>query len=157
MIRLIVAVDSKNGIGKNGKTPWNLPNELAYFHEKTRGSAVLMGHTTHLAIARVLSERQNFVCTKTKQPEVEGITWVYDPTELLQDFRGELWVIGGQQIYELALPYADEIYITKIKAVFDCDRFFPEIPANFELAVQSETQTENGLYYVYQKWQKIKL
>lgn len=154
MIRLIVAVDSKNGIGKNGKTPWNLPNELAYFHEKTRGSAVLMGHTTHLAIARVLSERQNFVCTKTKQPEVEGITWVYDPTELLQDFRGELWVIGGQEIYELALPHADEVYITRIDADFGCDKFFPQLPKAFKLQSCSAPKAENGLSYHFEIWTK---
>lgn len=154
MIRLIVAVDSKNGIGKNGKTPWNLPNELAYFHEKTRGSAVLMGHTTHLAIARVLSERQNFVCTKTKQPEVEGITWVYDPTELLQDFRGELWVIGGQEIYELALPHADEVYITRIDADFSCDKFFPQLPKAFKLQSSSAPKAENGLSYHFEIWTK---
>lgn len=154
MIRLIAAVDSKNGIGKNGKTPWNLPNELAYFHEKTRGSAVLMGHTTHLAIARVLSERQNFVCTKTKQPEVEGITWVYDPTELLQDFRGELWVIGGQEIYELALPHADEVYITRIDADFGCDKFFPQLPKAFKLQSCSAPKAENGLSYHFEIWTK---
>lgn len=152
MIRLIVAADLRNGIGKNGHTPWDLPKELAYFHKKTDGGNVLMGSKTYSAIGRPLSGRQNFVASRKKQLSVDNINWVTSAEEFIKNFDRDLWVIGGQQIYELALPNADEIYLTRINFDFDCDRFFPVLPVGFKLASRSKLHNENGLSYVYEKW-----
>ncbi|QQS64580.1 dihydrofolate reductase [Candidatus Saccharibacteria bacterium] len=154
MIRLIVAVDSKSGIAKDGRMPWSLPNELAYFHNRIRGSSIIIGHNTHNAIGRALPESHNYVCSRRSQPAKPGVTWIKDPTKFIDSFTNDLWVIGGQEIYELALPHADEVYITRIDADFSCDKFFPQLPKAFKLQSSSAPKAENGLSYHFEIWTK---
>jgi dihydrofolate reductase len=158
MIRIIVAVDAKNGIAKQGVQPWSLPGDEAYFSRmtKSRGAKVLMGHRTFEVIGKPLANRRNIVVSNSAFPE-SGIEMVSDITGLLLNYTLEkdIWVIGGEKVYEQAIIMAKELYITKINTDFKCDQFFPAYESLFSCTYQSEMQEENGLTYCYTHYAKI--
>jgi dihydrofolate reductase len=136
-ISLIVAMDNNQGIGKDGKLPWNLPYELRHFRKVTMGKAVLMGRKTYESIGKPLNGRLNLVMTKDVKynpPELiidneVGSTVIIHPQAAVNMASilgyNEIFVIGGSEIYELFLPFADNIYVSNIDASLDCDTFFP--------------------------------
>src|SRR5665213_2784251 len=100
MIRLIVALDRKRGIGKNGGQPWSIPADEQFFTEQTKlyGGNVLVGSTTFQTFKGPLAERQNFVLTRQSEP-IEGVELVHDLKKFLDGFRDkDLWVIGGANV-----------------------------------------------------------
>lgn len=150
MIRHIVAFDNKQGIAKGGVIPWYIPDDEAFFQSETKkyGGKVLMGAGTYTAIKHPLRERENFVLTHDTTP-IAGAVVVNDLQKFLAEFQGDLWIIGGAEVFAQTLDVADELYITKIDADFRCDRIYPAYEDKFELARQSEPKTENGFRYTY--------
>ena len=152
MIRLIAAIDSNGGIAKNGRIPWHISNDLQYFNRLTRqfGANVLMGHSTLIANGRPLPNRQNFVVShKPLDNKPEGVIEVPDLAQFIKDYKSDLWIIGGQEIFTQTIKYADELYLTKINHDFDCDKFFPEYEQNFKLVSSQGPFTANGLTYTF--------
>lgn len=152
MIRLIAAVDARFGIAKHGRLPWELPAEQLYFRNMTmrHGGVVLMGRKTYQCIGHALADRRNYVASRTL-PDTSGITVVEDVRHFLVNCPDDVWVIGGAAIYAQALPYADELYITRIQADFNCDQFFPIISEqSFQLVFRSPPQFEAGVSYLYE-------
>ncbi|MGL4821034.1 MAG: dihydrofolate reductase [Bacilli bacterium] len=126
MISLIVAYERSRGMGRDGDMPWRLGSDLKYFREKTTGHTVLMGRQTYESIGRPLPNRTNVVASRHLF-EVEGVQHTFDAVEFVRTWSdGELFVVGGAQIYAAALPYADRLLITEIDADISCDTFFPE-------------------------------
>jgi dihydrofolate reductase len=155
MIRLIVAMDQKRGIAKQGQTPWDIPNDMAYFvtHTKSYGGNILVGGTTFRngLKNKPLAGRTTFLLTRSEQP-IAGVQLVHDLTPWLVAMeKQDVWVIGGASVYEQILEQdkADELYITHIDADLDCDQFFPPYQSKFRLQSQSQPQEQNGFHYIF--------
>lgn len=150
MIRLIAAIDNKRGIAKGGLQPWYIPNDEKYFLEQTSkwGGEVLMGSKTYEVIGHPLANRKNYVASSSAA-SVTGAEVVSDLQSFLKTFERDLWVIGGASIFEQALPYADELYLTEIQADFGCDQFFPEFQSAFMAFGEEALQEQNGFIYKY--------
>ena len=132
IVSLIVAVGAKNEIGKDGVMPWHLPADLKHFKATTLGKTVLMGRKTLAAIGRPLPERRNLVLTRDRSFVAPGCETVQSLDEALARVApaGELMVIGGGEVYRLAWPRANRIYLTRIQAaVGGADTFFPAVEA----------------------------
>ncbi|MBU0458435.1 dihydrofolate reductase [Patescibacteria group bacterium] len=128
MISLIAAASENNCIGKQGEIPWDLPKDFKHFHDATKGKPIVMGRKTHESIGRVLPGRKNVVVTR-QDMEIEGCEVVHsieEALELLKD-ESEVCIIGGGQIYVQALPFANQIDLTRVHTeVEGGDAFFPE-------------------------------
>jgi dihydrofolate reductase len=151
MIRHIVAFDTKQGIAKGGIQPWYIPDDEAFFQAETKkyGGKVLMGARTYVAIKHPLRERENFVLTHDATP-IPGAVVVNDLRKFLAEFQGDLWIIGGAEVFAQTLDVADELYITKIEADFRCDRIYPEYESKFGLSKQGAPKIQNGFRYQYE-------
>lgn len=151
IIEAIVAVDSKNGIAKDGKIPWKSKTDMKFFREQTTGNIIIMGSTTLLSLpnAMPLPNRINIVVTRTPEkytcyPKYSQLDNIFfwdeatvlsflDNPELNNKFLikaekedekeqcKKIFVIGGQQIYDLLMPFCSGLLLTKIKADYNCD------------------------------------
>ena len=134
MISLIAAVAGNRAIGKSGQLLWHLPEDMRHFRETTRGKPVIMGRKTWESLPdafRPLPGRHNIVVSRNPAYEVPGATLVTSLEEAVQcaGAAGEVFVIGGAELYRQALPLANRLYLTEVSGNFDGDVFFPEILA----------------------------
>jgi dihydrofolate reductase len=129
MISLLVAVTENGVIGRDSAMPWHLPDDLKHFKALTLAKPVLMGRKTFDSIGRPLPGRTNIVLTRTPGWSVPGVTVVPDLDAAIRAAgpAPELVVAGGAQVYELALPRATRIYLTRIHAVIAGDTRMPQI------------------------------
>ncbi len=130
LISIIVCVSANWAIGKNNQLAWHLSADLKRFKALTTNHTVLMGRKTHESIGKPLPNRQNIILSNDKKLVVEGCTVVHSLQNALDAslLEGEIFVIGGGQIYEQALPLCQKIYLTQIhKTIDDADAFFPKI------------------------------
>jgi len=146
ILSIIVAMDEKHAIGKNGGIPWYLPKDLKRFREITTGHTVIMGRKTFDSIIKrikkPLPDRRNIIISNNREFSYEGceFTGSFQEALKLAENDEKVFVIGGEQVYKLALPLADRMYITYISYRFEgCDAFFPEI--NFNDWVQGNSIT----------------
>src|SRR3989339_2127923 len=111
ILSLIAAASENDVIGKGNTLPWDLPSELKYFRDTTRGKPVIMGRKTYDSIGRPMPGRHNIIVTRDAGLTIEGCDVVGSIEEAVrlarQDEEEEVFVIGGEQIYRLALPLAD--------------------------------------------------
>lgn len=126
-ISLIAALDRNFAIGRDGEMPWHLPDDLKRFKQLTLGKPVLMGSKTARAIGRALPARENWVLTRGATAPFEDQRVVHSIEEAIARANGaEICVIGGGEVYELALPRATNLHLTWIEANADrADAFFP--------------------------------
>lgn len=134
IISVIVAYtkdsNGKQIIGKDNKLPWRIPQDMAWFKECTTGSAIVMGRKTFESIGRVLPNRDNIILSRDPDFKVKG-AYVFDDLDKAIAFAAErtpeIFVIGGQQIYEQVIDRVDRLYITFIKSNpgYEGDAFFP--------------------------------
>lgn len=134
IISLIAAASENNVIGNKGKLPWNLPADLKYFRTVTQGHPVIMGRKTFQSIGRVLPKRRNIVVSRHEFPqtplEFDVAHSVEEAIALCKDDpSGEVFIIGGGEIYEQAMPLANRIYLTRVHATVEGDAYFPKIDA----------------------------
>ncbi|MGL4523498.1 MAG: dihydrofolate reductase [Bacilli bacterium] len=144
MIKLIVATDEQNGIGIENTLPWRLPTDLQFFKKKTVGQTIIMGRETYDSIGKPLPNRRNIVCSRSMN-EIEGVEVVSDFVSFLQqwDASEPLFVIGGATIYAQALPYATEVYVTKVLTTLQCDTFFPTLHENEWKRIECTEKIQN--------------
>lgn len=138
----LICAASKNGvIGTKNELPWKLPADLKRFKELTLNHPVIMGRKTHQSIGRALPGRSNIVVTRQKGFIAEGCRVVHSIEDAIKACEGadEVFVIGGAQIYEKALPHANRIYLTRIHHEFEGDAFVFEI----DEAVWKQTTRED--------------
>lgn len=128
MISLIVAFDRNRAIGRAGAMPWHLSDDLRRFKALTVGKPVLMGRKTALAIGRALPGRINLVLTRSDASPFAGQEVVHSFDEAIaRAGDAELCVIGGGEVYALALPRATHLRLTEIDTLTPgADTFFPE-------------------------------
>ena len=130
-LSLIVALDRNFAIGRDGLMPWHLPDDLKRFKALTLGKPVLMGRKTALAIARDLPGRTNLVMTRGDTAPFAGQRVVHSLDEAIEIAGdAELAVIGGGEVFTLALPRATRMHLTWIDTAVDgADAFFPRFDA----------------------------
>ncbi len=139
-VSLIAALDRGFAIGREGAMPWHLPDDLKRFKRLTLGKPVLMGRKTAHAIGRPLPGRQNLVLTRSASAPFDDQQVVHSLDEAI-DIAGdnELCVIGGSEVYALALPCASKLHLTWIDTdTADADAFFPR----FDVAAWRETSRD---------------
>lgn len=128
-LNIIVATDSKGGIGKNNDLPWYLPADLKYFKAMTNGHTIIMGRRTFDSMGKALPNRRNIVISRQKDLEYKDteVTHSLESALSLCSKDEEVFIIGGGEIFRQALPVADTLYITEIHHNFEADTFFPAI------------------------------
>jgi len=152
IISLIAAMDENGVIGYKNKLPWNLPSELNYFRETTKGKPVVMGRKTHESIGRPMPERLNIIITRDKNYKTNNCIVVHSREDALKAAKGsnEIMVIGGAEIYRLFLPIANRLYVTKVHGAFKGDTYFPEFNENEWIKVKEKSfEKDNENKYSY--------
>ncbi|MCM2355075.1 MAG: dihydrofolate reductase [Arenimonas sp.] len=135
-MRLVAALDRARGIGRGNELPWRLPDDLQRFKALTLGKPLLMGRRTAESLGRALPGRRNLVLTRSNQVPFAGMEAVASLDEALALAGGaDLMVIGGGEVYALALPRASHLHLTHVDTVVaDADAFFPAFdPVQFEV------------------------
>jgi dihydrofolate reductase len=131
MIIGIVAVDRNGAIGKDGKLPWHYSADMKFFKETTTGNACVMGYNTWLTLKKPLPNRLNIVLSRKADIEQQDSVVVCRDVEsvlsMAKDIDGDLFVIGGEQVYQSFLPYIEKWLVTEVPlAVEGADTFVPE-------------------------------
>jgi dihydrofolate reductase len=135
LVSIVVATDERGGIGREGRLPWRLPEDLQRFKRVTIGKPIVMGRRTWESIGRVLPGRHNIVISRQAGLVAPGATVVGSLADALAAAGDvpEVCVIGGAEIYRLALPLAQVIHLTRVHALVDADTVFPALdPAEWE-------------------------
>ena len=129
-LSLIAALDRHRAIGKGNALPWHLPADLKRFKALTLGKPVLMGRKTAESIGRALPGRRNLVLTRSGRVPFDGMEAVASIEAALAT-ADEVCVIGGGEVYALALPLATHLHLTHVDTVVEnADAFFPVFDAN---------------------------
>lgn len=158
-ISIIVAMDNNRVIGINNTLPWRLPADLKNVKKITMGHSIVMGRKNYESIGRPLPGRRNIILTRNNNYSVAGCEIVHSIEEVINLCEGEeeIFIFGGEQIYNLFLPLTDKIYLTKINNEFDGDTFFPEINFNewkevsFENGEKDEKNPYHYTFHVFEK------
>ena len=151
-IILIAAVDRNLAIGKNGKIPWDIKEDLNFFRKKTEHSAIIMGRATFDSIGRPLPKRKNIVMTRSPQDR-EGVFEVSSVEEAINEaksFSGKINIIGGEYIYKEFLPIATKLLITEIELDIDSpNAYFPEWKAEDWKEESRVKSSENDIEFSF--------
>lgn len=165
IVAFYVAIAENGVIGRNGGLPWKLSTDLKRFKETTMGKPIVMGRKTWESFPkRPLPGRLNIVVTRDPNFVADGAVVVHSFEEALERARkevsgpdAEVAIIGGGQIYQDAIPYADRLYVTHVMADIEGDTRFPFIDASDWLIVEStdvpsgENDSHPTRYVVYQR------
>jgi len=161
MLNIIVAIDKKNGIGKDNDLLADIKPDMKHFVKTTKNSVVVMGYNTYLSLpGGPLKNRLNIVLTR-KDIEIPGCAVMHSIDEFLGKMNDlaegrEVFVIGGASIYEQFMEHADRLHITHIFDTFEADTYFPVIDDSWAL-VSSTADRENiehkhpHMFAVYEK------
>lgn len=153
-ISIVVALGEKtNVIGKNNSLIWKLKNDLKRFKELTTGHPIIMGRKTFESIGRPLPHRTNIVITRQENYKPEGVLVVNSLEKALEEARkidtNEIFVLGGGEIYNQALPLANRLYLTLVADDAQGDTFFPSYKELFSKEVSRENVVDNGITCTY--------
>ena len=152
MIAHIVAAAKNNVIGKDNGLPWDIPEDMKWFRDRTKKRALIMGRKTFESVGHPLPHRLNVVVTRQtdykvpEHPEHSPVVVKANIEEaieyckaLIDDYENELFIIGGGEVYKQSLKYVDTVYLTRIHQNIEGDALYPEIPENeFELVEQKD-------------------
>lgn len=133
MIIIIAAASENNALGKDNKIVWHLPDDFKRFKQLTSGHAIIMGRKTFESFDKPLPNRTHIIITRQKNyvPKNDnGQCTVVDSLEKALELTAnleEVFIIGGGEIYNLGLPFANKIELTRVHGTFDADAFFPEL------------------------------
>jgi dihydrofolate reductase len=148
-ISLIAAMSENRVIGRGNQLPWHMPADLKHFKELTSGHTVIMGRRTFESInSKPLPKRRNIVITRQMNYSPDGVTVAHDFDESMRvaaqaSSLDEVFVLGGAEIFKLALPLANRIYLTVIHACIEGDTFFPQIdPHRWKLVSDDRHQPD---------------
>lgn len=157
MIIMIAAAAENNALGKNNELVWHLPNDFKRFKSLTTGHHIIMGRKTFESFPKPLPDRVHVVISRQENYKPEGCI-VVDSIEkaiAVCPENDDSYVIGGGEIYNLALPFTDIIELTKVHHSFEADAFFPKINKSEWTLVESEEnyKDEKHLYdYTYETY-----
>ncbi|MBR2970837.1 MAG: dihydrofolate reductase [Clostridia bacterium] len=145
-MRIIVAVSSDWGIGKDNKLLFSLKEDMRFFRETTMGKVVVMGKNTYLSLPkRPLKNRTNIVLSSTQFGDgaisVSSMDALF--AEISKYDTDEVYVMGGASMYRQMLPYCDIAYITKVKATAEADTYFTDLDAHPDWECVQERDAED--------------
>lgn len=160
ILKSIVAYADNRVIGKDNDLIWHLPDDLKHFKDHTRGRTIIMGRKTWDSLGgRPLPKRRHIVITRSEGFEAQGAEVVHSLEDALALVQGEelVYIVGGAQIYKLALPYVDYMEITEVHATPDGDAFFPEWDkSQFELIAQDHRPSDerHEFSFTFKTWKR---
>lgn len=133
MITIIAAVAKNNALGKNNQLLWHLPDDFKRFKTLTSGHYIIMGRKTFESFPKPLPNRTHVIITRNKDYCPEGCIVVNSLQEAIEicPKENENFIIGGGEIYQQSIDFADKIDITRVHQDFEADTFFPELDLNF--------------------------
>ena len=159
MVSLIVAMTRNRVLGRDGDMPWRLSADLKRFKKITMGHPLIMGRKTFDSIGRPLPGRTTIVVSRSgviDDPNVAVARGFDEAVQIARDSAGggsddgEVFITGGAQIYELALPFVERIYLTQIHCTLEGDTFFPELDwGPWELLSQEDHRADERNNYDY--------
>lgn len=152
MIILIAAIGQNNELGKNNTLVWHLPNDFKRFKAITTGHYIIMGRKTFESFPKPLPNRTHVIISRNKAYKPEGCIVVSSLEEalLVVPEHEDTFVIGGGEIYNLSIPIADKLEITRVYESFDADTFFPEINQNdWELLLEEHHAKDETHNYAF--------
>jgi len=150
-LAMIVAIGDDGAIGKDGKVPWRIPEDLKHFKNVTMGHAIIMGRKTWDEVGKPLPGRRNLVISRQPGLTLEGAE-VFDTLEAAisaaRTTDPEPHVIGGSTIYAAAMPLATRIYLTEVHRVVAADTFFPPFDRSAWREVERRRAETEGVEFV---------
>ena len=158
-ITLVVAASENNAIGKDNQLLWHLPKDMRFFKNTTWAMPILMGRKTFESMgSKLLPGRPNLILTQQKGFAIEGAQAVNEMSEAIEWAKAnayrELMVIGGGQVYEMAMPLANKIWLTRVHTKIDGDTFFPTLSSEWELVsnVSHEADERHAFGFDFECW-----
>ena len=147
---IIVAVAKNNVIGRDGTLPWHLPSDLLHFKKTTMGCPLIMGRKTYESIGRPLPGRDNVVLTRDASLDLPGCVVVHSLAEAIEHCRGEekVFIIGGAEIFRIALPMTDTIIFTALERDVEGDVYLDPIDPNQFKIVEQQHYDEEEPYRI---------
>ena len=150
------------GIGYQNRLLVSIPSDMKFFRQKTTGNVVVMGRKTLESFPNglPLKNRVNIVLTKNKNYQVKDAVIVHSEEELLEELKKypseKIYVIGGESIYKMMLPYCDIVYVTKIDREFQADTYFPNLDQmeDWKMTEEGEEQTCFDLEFAFTKYER---
>lgn len=163
-MNIIAAVDNNWAIGCRDELLVRIPNDQKHFREETTGKVVVLGRRTLATFPQgmPLPGRTNIILSSDPSYRVKGATIVHSMEELLAELEkydsGDIYVVGGESVYQQLLPYCDVAHITKIDRSYEADRYFPDLDRlpEWKITQDSEEQTYFDLEYVFLKYERQK-
>lgn len=163
-MKLIAVVDSNWAIGNRGQQLVNIPQDQKMFRDRTLGKVIVMGRKTleSLPGGQPLYGRTNVVLTRDMRFQAKGAKICHSVDEVLKLLehipQEDIYIIGGQTIYEQFLPYCEEAFITWIDYEYHADMYFPNLDKseNWEMTEESDEQTYFNLCYTYRTYKKCR-
>ncbi|HIX63435.1 MAG TPA: dihydrofolate reductase [Candidatus Mediterraneibacter colneyensis] len=161
-MKAILCADKNWGIGNNNRLLVSIPSDMRFFRQTTTGRVVVMGRKTLESFPNgmPLKNRTNVVLTGNKEYRVKDAVIVHSKDELMEELKkydaDDIYVIGGESVYRMMLPYCDTVYVTKVDHAFQADTFFPDLDEMDEwvMTEESEEQTCFDLEYRFTKYER---
>ena len=145
----IVAAAENNVIGTQGELPWDIPEDMKFFRDKTKGKALIMGRKTFESVGHPLPKRLNVVITRQKDYQAEGAIVVSDIASAIEvckakmaEYGDEIFIIGGGEIYKQSMDIVDIIYLTRIHKEFEGDAKYPNVDSEHFMEIERRERTE---------------
>ncbi len=157
-VSIIVAVAENGVIGGGNALLWHIPEDLKRFKQITWGHTIIMGRKTFESIGRPLPNRRNIVVTRNPRffagrCEQAGSL---DEALAMAANEAEVFVVGGGEIYRMALPLAKKLYLTRVHAVFEGDTYFPKIePEEWKLVKSEKINPASGPGYSFEEYLRV--
>jgi dihydrofolate reductase len=156
-ISIFAALSDNNVIGVKGTLPWYIPDDFKRMKEVTTGHAIIMGRKTYESIGRILPRRVNIIITRDPKYRVDGGIICSSLTDALLEARkhekDEIFIFGGGQIFEQALPITDKLYLTIVHKEIEGDTYFPDYSA-YTKKVYEKNGTSNEYHYTFLELEK---
>lgn len=152
-VSIIAAMDEKRGIGKNNDLLFRIPADFARMKALTTSHPIIVGRKTYESVRRVLPNRTNIIVTRDTNYVVDGTIVVHSLEEALEVAKKspgseEIFIFGGGEIFTLALPIVNKLYLTIVEGSFDADTFFPDY-AEFKKVVFKEEHEREGYKFTF--------
>ena len=157
-VTIIVAASENLVIGYKNALPWHISEDLKHFKQITINHSVVMGRKTFESIGKPLKERRNIVVSRDRTLKIEGVEVVNSLDEAIHRTKNEneIFIIGGEQIYKIAMPIATHMHVTKVYNNIKGDAFFPAFDENeWKILTQKDSETSEGLKFSFIEYQKI--
>ena len=161
-MKAILSADRNWGIGNGNKLLVSIPSDMKFFRQTTTGKVVVMGRKTLESFpnGQSLKNRINIVLTGNKDYTAKGAVIVHSQEELLDTLKQydteDIYIIGGESVYRMMLPYCDTVFVTKIDRTFQADTFFPNLDEmeEWEMTEEGEEQTCFDLEFCFTRYDR---